>query len=103
MARAGFVLKRVLKTDEQRVDELGILKEQVAALEKKLKRKGLLGKTIEGNLFEAQIYGRHSVKLDSKKLLKLITEEELQSCKVRSKTESVCLRVIRKPSLKKER
>lgn len=111
MARtAGFVLnpKSKLTTDEQRVDELGILEEQVAALKKKLKRKGLLGKSIEGNLFTASIYGTHPTKLNPTKLLKLITslggtEEQLQACKVRSKKESICLRIKRKPVLKKSK
>jgi hypothetical protein len=96
----GFVLlkrgtppKRL--TDAQRVDELGLMKEQVADLESKLKRKGLLGKKIAGNLFEATIYGRHSTKLNRTKLLKLISEEQLQACMVTSKTESICLSVKR--------
>lgn len=82
-------------TDAQRVDELGLLKEQIAEIEKKLKRKGLLGKTIAGNLFEAKVYGRFAASLDRAKLLKIITEEQLNACIKRSKTESLCLRVQR--------
>lgn len=82
-------------TDAQRVDELGILKEQVAELEAKLKRKGLLGKTVTGNLFEASVFDRFNTKLNRTKLLKLITEEQLQSCMTTSKTKSICLRVKR--------
>lgn len=94
MARAGFKMPP-LTQDQQRVDELGLLKEKVSELEKKLKRKGLLGKTVTGLLYELTVYGRTSTKLDRKKLLKLLTEEQVQSCMVRSKEESICLRVKR--------
>lgn len=82
-------------TDAERVDQLGMMQEAVAELSKKLKRKGLRGKTVTGNLFEAKIYGRFGSSLDRTKLLKLISEDELNSCIKRSKTESLCLRVQR--------
>jgi hypothetical protein len=99
MAQAGFMFTKPTAkkrlSDAERVDELGLLKEHVAELESKLKRRGLLGKTVTGLMFEARVYGRHTTKLNRAKLLKLITEEQLHGCMVTSKEESICLRVQR--------
>lgn len=80
-SKAGFKFSKL----QQRVDELGELKQQLKALEVEISKKERLlrnhvGEKFEGMHFKATVYSRDIRTLSKRRILKLITQEEFDSC-----------------------
>lgn len=77
-----------LTKEQERVERLGAIKSQIAELEKEARKleKSFwrkVGATVMGISWKVLVYERSSTSLSTKKLLRFITESQLEKCYVR--------------------
>lgn len=99
MARAGFKFP-TLGPRQKDADELGKLREQIAGLneeaakiEKRLRK--CVGKAFQGREFDVKIWATGTKKLAKAKLLKHMTQRQLDGCYVPG-TDKIIVKTVRR-------